>query len=668
MGCLLYAQAPQARPAQPPAPAAADENKAGAYYNFAMGRLYAELAASEGNKNDYVTKAIQHYKDALKYDPTSGIIFEELTDLYIQTNHLADAVSLAEDVLKQNPDNLDARRMLGRIYTRMIPENQPGRVDEKYVKSAIDQYLKITQKEPKDAESWVMLGRLYRVSNNSPDAEKAFNAALEADPTNEDALTGLASLYADLGDSRRAIEKLKVAAEKAPTERTLGILAEQYEQLNDYKDAAEVLKKLQEVAPDNPKIGRALARDLMYSDQLDEALKLFQQFTADEPRDWESELSIAEIYQAKHDLPKAREAMDKAKKAGPDNLEVRYQDARLLDAEGKKSEALAGLKSMLEDTRRRSYSEAEARARSRILDEYGILARNGGKTEDAVDSFRQLSALGGDYAPRGAVQVIETYRQAKDLATARKEADAAVKKYPDDRMVKMEHAAILADQGKIDDAATEIRGLPKGDHERESLLTLAQLYEKAKRFNEMGKALDDAEKLTASDDDKETIFFMRGAMYERQKKFDASETEFRKVLKINPDNAEALNYLGYMLADRSVRLDEAYQLIKKAIDQDPTNGPFLDSLGWVYYRQGKLEEAEQMLTRALEKIGTDPTVHDHLGDVLAKLGKTREAAAQWQASLKAFQEAPSSDTDPDEMAKVTRKLDEARVKLAKEKK
>ena len=160
---------------------------------------------------------------------------------------------------------------------------------------------------------------------------------------------------------------------------------------------------------------------------------------------------------------------------------------------------------------------------------------------------------------------------------------------------------------------------------------------------------------------------MRGAMYERMKKFDLSEAEFRKVLEINPENAQALNYLGYMLADRDVRLDEAYQLIKKAIDQDPNNGAYLDSLGWVYFRQGKLNEAEGVLVRALDRIGSDPTVHDHLGDVYFKHGKTREAVAQWQASVKEFQKAPS-DADPEEVAKVTRKLDEARVRLAKEQK
>src|ERR1051325_11427056 len=217
LGSMLLAQPPQA-PAPRTAPGK-ETDKPGAYYNFAMGRLYAQLAASEGNKNDYVTKSIQHYKEALRLDPTANIAFEELTDLYIQTNRLADAVSQAEEVLKQNPDNLDARRLLGRIYTRMISENQPGRVDERYVRRAVEQYEIITQKDPKDADSWVMLGRLYQVSNKSPEAEKAFNTALSVDADNEEALTGLAKLYTDLGDTTRAAEKLKILASKAPNER-----------------------------------------------------------------------------------------------------------------------------------------------------------------------------------------------------------------------------------------------------------------------------------------------------------------------------------------------------------------------------------------------------------------------------------------------------------------
>jgi tetratricopeptide (TPR) repeat protein len=200
-------------------------------------------------------------------------------------------------------------------------------------------------------------------------------------------------------------------------------------------------------------------------------------------------------------------------------------------------------------------------------------------------------------------------------------------------------------------------------------LALATIYERGKRFGDMAKVLDDAEKLAASPDDKQNVHFQRGAMYERMKKFDASESEFRKVLELNPAHAGAMNYLGYMLADRGVRLDEAYQLVKKALELEPDNGAYLDSLGWVYFRQGKLNEAEGVTVKALDLIGgQDPTVHDHLGDIYSKEGKTKEAIAQWQASMKEFQATTQSEADPDEVAKVAKKLDDARVRLAQENK
>jgi len=86
----------------------------------------------------------------------------------------------------------------------------------------------------------------------------------------------------------------------------------------------------------------------------------------------------------------------------------------------------------------------------------------------------------------------------------------------------------------------------------------------------------------------------------------------------------------------------------------------------VLYRQSKLTEAQEMLQRAADKMGKDPTIHDHLGDVYLKMGKTREAVAQWQASLNAYQGSARNEADPEDVAKVTHKLDEARVKLAQE--
>lgn len=651
---MLLAQSPQSP----------SDNQAGAYYNFAMGRLYAEMAGSQG-RNDYVSKAIQHYQEALKADPGSSLIFEELTDLYIQTNRLRDAVSQAEDLLKRNPENLDARRMLGRVYTRMAGENQSGRVDERYLKMAVEQFEKITQKDSKDVDSLVMLGKLHSFSKNSIEAEKALNAALAQDPQNEDALTQLALLYANLGDSKRAIEKLKVVMEKSPNDRVLKILADQYIQIRDFKSAAEVLRKALEMQPDNTAVARELAQALLYSDQVDEAQKLFEELAQAEPRDPQIRLSLAEIYRSKRDFKKARESLNQAKALDPRGFEVRYQDIRLLVAEGKLSEATAGLKSMIDETVRRNYSETEARARATLLDEYGILLRGSEQYPQAIEAFKQMSTLGADHAKRSAVQIIDTYRQARDNAAALREAEAALKKYPGERMIKVEHATVLADQGKVEEAGAELRSLLGGDRDRETYLTLAQIYEKAKRYPDMARTLDEWEKLPSAKEDGETIMFMRGAMYERMKRFSESETAFRKVLELNAENHGALNYLGYMLADRNIRLEEAYSMIRKAVDLEPDSGAYLDSLGWVYFRQGKLEEAETALVRAVELVGKDPTVHDHLGDVYAKRGKTKEAIAQWQLSLKEYQ-ASASESDPEEVAKVTKKLNDARVRLAQE--
>ena len=660
VGCAAFAQTPQTPDQTGVAP-----DKAGAYYHFAMGRLYEGLAELEGTKNDYIPRAIQHYQEALKIDPGASIILEELTDLYVQTGQLRNAVAQAEQMLKQDPDNLEARRMLGRIYMRALGNAPDGRINEDTLRSATQQYQKITEKDPKDVESWVMLGRLYRASNNSVEAEKAYNSAIQVDPDNEDALTGLAMLYSDLGDTQRAIEKLKAATDKSPNEHTLAALASAYEQTRDYKNAAAALQRAVEIAPDNPRLVRGLAEDLLYSDQLDEALALYQKIATEDTREARPMVRIGQIYRAKRDYAKAHEALDKAKAIEPDDMELQFEQINLLESEGKTTEAIAALKSMLDQTAKKTYSTGESSYRATLLERLGQLYRGASQYPQAVDAFRQASALEVPGAARYAVQIIDTYRAAKDLETAQREADAALKKFPKDRVVVIEHANVLADAGKIDAAAAELRALPK-EHQRETDIALAQIYEKGKRWQDMGKALDDAEKISQTNDEKETVLFMRGAMYERMKRYDAAEAEFRKVLDLNPDNASALNYLGYMLADRDVKLDEAAQLVKKALDLEPDNGAYLDSLGWVYFRQGKLDDAAGLLIRALDRIGQDATVHDHLGDVYFKLGKTREAISQWQASLKEFQGGAPSDSDPEEMAKVNKKLEGARVRLAQE--
>lgn len=642
-------------------------DKAAAYYNFAMGHLYAELSGAFGNRSDYTNKAIEHYRQAMKLDASAAFLSEELTDLYIQAGRIKDAVTEAEDLLKQDPNNLDARRLLGRIYARLIGDPQQAKVNEDMLKRAIEQFQKVTAQDPKDIESWLMLGRLERINHDSVEAEKDYKAALDQDAGNEEALTGLAMVYSEVGDTKNAIEMLRRVTGKDPNPRTLSALASFYDQTRDFPSAADAWRQALQMDPENSRIKRALAQDVFFTDHLEEALKLYNEIAAADPRDLQTQLRLAEIYRQKGDLPKARVALNKAKELDKEGLEARYEETYFFEAEGKRDEAIAALRTMLSDTAKKSYTESEKNTRSMLLERLGGIYRNANRYTDAVETFRQLPQLDPGAGPRTAVEIIDTWRQAKDLNKAQEESSAALKKFPKDRMVKLAHASLLSDMGKIDEAVAELHALLDGDKDREIHLTIAQVYEKGKRFSEMGKELDAAEQLSQSPQDKQTVIFMRGAMFERMKEYDAAEAEFRKVLDADPESAGALNYLGYMLADRDVRLDEAQKLISKAVELDPQNGAYLDSLGWVYYRQNRLEEAADYLQKALQKISTDPTVHDHLGDVYFKQGKIREAIAQWQSSLKEFEANSSqSDVDPGDMAKVSKKLESARVRVAKE--
>ena len=212
----------------------------------------------------------------------------------------------------------------------------------------------------------------------------------------------------------------------------------------------------------------------------------------------------------------------------------------------------------------------------------------------------------------------------------------------------------------------ELKKLLDGKNDREIYLAMADIYQKTKNFSEASRVLGSAEKLSQSKEDKSAVLFMRGALEEREKKFDLAEKTFRQVLDMDSSNASAMNYLGYMLADRGDRLPEAQQLISKALELEPNNYAFLDSLGWVYFRMNKLDLAEKQLTRSIQLSAKDPTIHDHLGDVYFKQGKIKEAVAQWQSSLKAYGAGPASEAEPEEVAKVQKKLDSARVRLARE--
>jgi tetratricopeptide (TPR) repeat protein len=238
---------------------------------------------------------------------------------------------------------------------------------------------------------------------------------------------------------------------------------------------------------------------------------------------------------------------------------------------------------------------------------------------------------------------------------------------PNDRGLRMVLDAQLADTGASDKALADVKSLLKGSPEdREVYVTLAQMNTRLKHWDEADEALAKAEQFSTKPEDKEYIHFLRGSTYERQKKYDEAESEFKKVLAAEPQSAVVLNYLGYMNAERGVRLDESIAYIKQAVSLEPNNGAYLDSLGWAYFKMGKYDLAEENLTKASSHMGSDPTVQEHLGDLYQKTGRLKLAAAHWERAVEEWNKTVPAEVDNDALAKVQQKLDAAKVKLAKE--
>jgi len=627
--------------------------------------MYAELAGGGGFRGEYVTRAIDNYKLALKADPGAKIIADELSEFYLQAGRLREAQNDAEEALKVNPRDVSAMRLLARIYSRQI-RTANSRVDDAMVRKTIEQYQKIVGIDPKDVDSWVMLGQLQAATRAGADAEASYRKALAIEEDNEDALTGLALLLSEQGKNDEANDMLRRAAAKNPSQRSLQALAVSYEQMKEYSLAADTIKKLLQTDPENAgELKHAMAADLIQADRLDDAMAVYQELVADEPGDAQAYLRMSQLHRQRRNFATAREMNDKALAIEPGSLDMRVNNVKILESESKIDQAIAEMKSIVESTSRRNYNQQQRADRIRLLGVLGEMYRNYDRTDDSVATYRQIEDLDSNTGPAVAGEVIESYRSGRQYTMAQQEAEAALRKFPDDPALHIRHATVLAEQGNVEPALAEVRKTLEARGPRELNLALAEIYDKGRKYDEMAKVLDAAEKASESKDDKSSIWFMRGAMLEKQKRYDQSEAEFRRVLEADPGNVSALNYLGYMNANRNVKLQESLSLIQKAVAKEPDQGAYLDSLGWAYYRLGRLEEAEPILREAALRTPRDPTVHDHLAEVLLKRSKTQEAVAQWEISLKEWQLTPPSEMDANEMGQVRSKLDSARKALGK---
>jgi len=241
----------------------------------------------------------------------------------------------------------------------------------------------------------------------------------------------------------------------------------------------------------------------------------------------------------------------------------------------------------------------------------------------------------------------------------------ALAKYPADPAIRTSQALLLGEDGQTDAAAKILKAHLHGDAtDRDTYLNIAQVYERGRRYKEAEEAAHAAEVLPGQARENEMVWFLLGAIYERQKFFDKAEEQFKKVLSVNPKNAQALNYYGYMLGDLGIRLDEAEALVQRALKEDPFNGAYLDSLGWIYFKESKFGASETTLRKALEREKHDATIHSHLGDLYAKTGRTDLAGVEWEKSLAEWRRSLPADLESDKVAELEKKISQSKHRVA----
>ncbi len=645
-------------------------DRAESYYHYTLAHMYEEQITIYG-RSELANKAMEEYRLAIEADPSSEFLTSALAELYVKTGRIRDAVLQAQDILKRDPNNLEAHKLLGRIYLRSLGDMPGGgNGSDNVLKLAIEQYEEIVKIEADSVDDHLLLGRLYRLNNDFQKAETELKAAVQLDPNSEEAVTTLSLLYSDEGDTNKALQVLSSIPDTGRSAKLYAALGATYEQRKEYKSAIDAYKHAIQLDRDNLDAIRGLAENLLNDGQIDAALDQYKVIADANPEDAQTYLRISEIYRRQGKYDEALDSLKKAEAMVPDALEVPYNIAVVYQAQGRYDEAVKILQDLLKKTEKSdsSYSQADRNNRGIFIERLGMVYRDQENYTASVETFRKMIALGGeDNVRTGYQDVIDTYREAKEWDQATAVAREAVQKEPNDRELRMVLDAQLADTGNPDKPLADVRSLLKGTPEdRDVYLRLAIMNTRLKRWSDAEEALDKADKLSTKAEDKEYVYFLRGSTYEREKKYDQSEAEFKKILAQNPQSAATLNYLGYMNADRGVQLEESLNQIKLAVSLDPTNGAYLDSLGWAYFKLGKYELAEESLNKASLRMESDPTVQDHLGDLYQKTGRLKLAAAHWDRAVQEWNKTVPAEQDADLMASTQKKLDAAKVRLAKE--
>jgi tetratricopeptide (TPR) repeat protein len=620
-------QAPSARlerAAPPQSPAAGMSREAEAYYQFMAGRFLE----SEGDV-DGATKA---YVEAIRLDPKSAEIRAELASLYARDNKIDEAVKQADLALASDPDNVTAHRVLGILYGSLARVDEgAGPLDAQaagFAARAVEHLDAARRRsEVSDGALDMMLAQIYDRTGEYDKSIAVLTRLANDEPGRPEPVNLLLQAYERVGRPDEAVKLLESTAPEQP--QFYARLGELYERRQRWPEAASAYERAVARNPKSVDLRTRLAVALLSGGgegRAGRAVDVLQQLRQESPGDSRVIYLLAQAQRTAGQVDDSEKTARELMKVAPGALTGPYALALAFEARQQYRQVVE----TLGPATARPPSAGAGLEVTPLLVHLGFAHVELGEYDQALAVFERARAA-SPKNPAIDVYVLQVHVSARRFTEAIALARTLRAARPGDQRVTRLEADALRQSGKPDEGAALLAGaLDANANDVTAYLALAEYRAQTGQFDAAMQVLDRAAAKFPSDP---TVPFEAGAVLERQKKFGDAERKFREVLARDPLHAQALNYLGYMLADRGERLDEAIGYIKRALEVEPNNGSYLDSLGWAYFRQGRLELSEPCLRRASEQRVRGSAVQEHFGDLLFKLGRYDEAVTAWQRAL-----------------------------------
>ncbi|WP_224245786.1 tetratricopeptide repeat protein [Hyalangium gracile] len=534
---------------------------------------------------------------ALATDEGNPYLLTQLGEEYARLGDLNKAEAELRRAVEVASRYYPAHVMLGRVLL------EAGR----YPKARMHLRRAVTLK-PREPEAYLVLAQLHLEAKQPEEAVKVVEELAAALPGEASGYRRLGLALAERGDKARAEKLLVQAIERDPADVEVSMtLARLYEASGRSSEAEECLARALEHDPDNRDVLLSAGRIALKLGSATRARAYFDRLLSlsDDP---ELTVRVAFAFLASRETAAAAEVLDMARRGRPKEPRISYY---------------AGLV----HERQRHYAQAAAA--------YAEVPESSELFDEVRSRRAQCLSRAGQHSQ--ALALFET-----SLAEA-----------PDDASLRVQYARALERSGAADRAEAVLKEALARTPAPELYEALASTLHRRGRSAEGVALLSEAVSRKPRD---EALLYALGAAYDQQGDADKALAQMRAVLAINADNAAAMNFIGYLLAQKRRDLSEAERLVLRALELRPDTGAFLDSLGWVYFQRGEYQRAVEALERATQLEPDEPVILEHLGDAYRQTSRRAEAVTTWRRAIEVLTLDPEAADPPLQRMLLERKL------------